>query len=237
MTALVFDIETIGEDYDTLDETTQEVLTRWIKKESANEQEYKVALAELKDGLGFSPLTGEIVAIGVLDSAKNKGVVYFQSPDEQCEEFEEDNIVFKPMTEAEMLRSFWEGAIQYDEFVTFNGRSFDVPFMMVRSAIHEIKPSKDLMSNRYLSSQRFGATHIDLLDLLTFYGAVRKKGNLHLWTRAFGIESPKAEGVTGDDVSALFREKRYKDIARYNVRDIRATNELYKKWKEYFRFS
>ena len=31
---LVFDIETIGSDFDSLDHTTQEVLTRWIKKEA-----------------------------------------------------------------------------------------------------------------------------------------------------------------------------------------------------------
>jgi len=237
MATLAFDIETIGEDFDALDDTTQDVLTRWIKKESYSSDEYKSALQDLKDGLGFSPLTGEIVAIGVLDVEKNKGAVYFQAPGEDVEEFEEDGIVFKPMSEKEMLAGFWEGAKQYDKFVSFNGRSFDAPFMTVRSAVNGVKPSKDLMSNRYLSSQRFGAIHIDLLDQLTYYGAVRKKGSLHLWTRVFGIESPKAEGVTGDDVGALFREKKYKDIARYNVRDIRATKELYEKWEEYFRFA
>ena len=64
MNKLVFDIETIGENYDELDEKTQEILTRWIKKESSNEDDYRIALEELKEGLGFSPLTGEVVAIG-----------------------------------------------------------------------------------------------------------------------------------------------------------------------------
>ena len=40
MSKLIFDIETVGENFDELDETTQEVLTKWIKKESANETEY-----------------------------------------------------------------------------------------------------------------------------------------------------------------------------------------------------
>jgi hypothetical protein len=57
-----------------------------------------------------------------------------------------------------------------------------------------------------------------------------------MWCRAFGIDSPKAEGVSGDDVKMLFDEKRFTDIARYNVRDIRATGELYQKWREYFAF-
>lgn len=62
------------------------------------------------------------------------------------------------------------------------------------------------------------------------------KGSLHLWTRAFGIESPKAQGVTGDDVRDLFKEGRYKEIARYNARDLVATLALYECYREYFVF-
>lgn len=236
MSTLIFDIETIGEDFDALDATTQDVLTRWIKKESGSDEEYTSALDDLKDGLGFSPLTGEIVAIGVLDCEKDKGTVYYQAPGEEHEDTEEGTIKLKHMGEKEMLESFWNGAKQYDTFVTFNGRGFDVPFLMLRSAIHGIVPSKDLMSNRYLSLQRSGAKHVDLLDQLSFYGAVRRKGSLHLFARAFGIKSPKGEGVSGDDVGRLFKEKRFIDIARYNVGDLVATKALYEKWDEYMRF-
>lgn len=236
MSKLIFDIETIGEDFDLLDKITQESLTRWIKKESSDEDEYGAALEDLKNGLGFSPLTGEIVAIGVLDNEKNKGAVYFQAPGESIPEFEEEGIKFKQMTEKEMLENFWSGAAQYQEFVSFNGRSFDVPFLAVRSAIHNIRPSKDLMSNRYLNSQKINNLHIDLLDQLNFYGAVRSKGSLHLWSRAFGVKSPKTEGVTGDDVGRLFKEKRYVDIAKYNVGDLRATKELFEYWEKYIKF-
>lgn len=234
--ALIFDIETIGEDFDSLDKTTQEVLTRWIKKESESEEEYKVSLEELKSGLGFSPLTGEIVVIGVLDSDKNEGAVYFQAPGEKAGEFEDEGIKFRPMREKEILQKFWQVARECKEFVSFNGRGFDVPFIMVRSAAHGLRPTKDLMSNRYLGSQRFDAKHIDLLDQLSFYGAVRKKGNLHLWSRVFGIKSPKSEGISGDDVGKLFKEKKFIDIARYNVGDLRATKELYGYWNKYIRF-
>lgn len=236
MGKLVFDIETIGEDFDTLDQTTQETLTRWIKKESGTEAEYETALADLKKGLGFSPLTGEIVAIGVYDVEKDKGAVYFQAPDGSVENSEDGNIKFRVLNEKEMLEQFWNLAEKYDEFVSFNGRGFDVPFLFVRSAIHEIKPTKNLMANRYLSNQPKNARHIDLLDQLTFYGAVWKKGNLHLWSRAFGIKSPKEEGITGDDVGRLFREKRYFDIAKYNVGDLVATKKLFEYWEKFVKF-
>lgn len=234
MARLVFDIETIGEDFNALDHSTQEVLTRWIKKDSADDAEYQTALEEIKSGLGFSPLTGEIVAIGVYDPDKEQGAVYFQSPDVEAVEFSENGIKFKPMSEKDMLKNFWEGAKEYDEFITFNGRVFDAPFLAVRSAIYKIRPSVDLMEGRYLYQQR-GVRHIDLFDQLTFYGATRRKGGLHLWCRAFDIKSPKEDGVTGDDVSRLFKEKKYADIARYNVGDLRATSALYEYWDKYLR--
>jgi 3'-5' exonuclease len=236
MSALIFDIETIGEDYEQLDETTQNSLNHWIKKETQNEKEYQAALEDLKNGLGFSPLTGEIVAIGVLDSDKDTGAVYYQSPDVESKESDEKGIKLKPMSEKEMLEQFWKLCEKYQEFVSFNGMGFDVPFLMIRSAINNIRPSKNLMSNRYLSSQKYDAKHVDLLDQLSFYGAMRRRGNLHLWCRAFGIQSPKASGVTGDDVGALFKEKKYLDIAKYNVGDIQATRELYQYWRDYFKF-
>ncbi len=232
---LIFDIETIGDDFDKMDEMTKEALTRWIKRESRDEKEYENMLKDLKDGLGFSPLTGEIVAIGVLDGNEERGAVYFQSPGKKIEESEKNGIKLKSMPEREMLESFWKVAESYKEFISFNGRSFDVPFLMIRSAIHGIRPSRDLMSNRYLGSQKNNARHIDLLDQLTFYGAVRRRGGLHMWCRAFGIKSPKAEGVTGDDVGRLFQEKKFKEIALYNIGDLQATKKLYEYWDNYLR--
>lgn len=185
--------------------------------------------------MGFSPLTGQIVALGVYDCDKEKGAVYFQSPQKKVDQFEEAGVLFKPMSEKEMLANFWEGAKQYDEFISFNGRGFDVPFLLVRSAVHGIRATKDLMSNRYLGSQKFGAKHVDLLDQLTFYGASQKKGSLHLWCRAFGIKSPKEDDISGDEVSKYFKEGKSADIARYNARDLKATKELYEKWEKYIK--
>lgn len=235
MSRLVFDIETVGEDFDLLDETTQSVLTRWIKREASDEGEYEESLKELKEGLGFSPLTGEIVAIGVLDVDSDKGAVYFQAPDAGLSETEDGNIKFKPMSEKEMLEQFWNLARTCTEFISFNGRAFDAPFMMIRSAVHGVVSTRDLMEGRYTYQQR-NCRHTDLADQLSFYGATRRKGSLHLYCRAFGIKSPKAEGVSGDDVAGLFKEKRFLDIATYNVGDLVATKALYEKWEQYLKF-
>lgn len=239
MATLIFDIETVGDDFESFDDVTQDALTRWIKKESRDDDggtEYERALEDLKNGLGFSPLTGKIVAIGVLDDERNKGAVYFDTEGEKIPDHEAIGMKMKAMSEREMLEDFWRGVAEYDTFVSFNGRGFDVPFLMIRSAVHGIRPTKDLMSNRYLSSQEQKAKHIDLLDQLSFYGAMRRRGSLHLWCRAFGIESPKAGGVTGDDVKKLFTEKHYRDIAQYNAGDLHATRALYHAWKKFLSF-
>jgi DNA polymerase elongation subunit (family B) len=228
---LSFDIETIGEDFDLMDECTQEMLTRWVKMESKSEEEERVGIQEVKDGLGFSPLTGEIVAIGIYDVLADTGGVYYQNPENPNEDIQEGPIRYRAMSEKNILEKFWEITKMAKEMVSFNGRGFDVPFIEARSMVHEVQPTINLMPPRFNEG-----VHIDLMDRLSHYGTVRKKGSLHLWCRSLNIPSPKANGVDGDDVKGLFKEKRYLDIARYNVDDIKATAALYKKWDKFLRF-
>lgn len=232
--ALVFDIETVGETWDSLDETTQHNLAWWLRESAHTEEEFEYEMKELKEGMGLSPLTGFIVAIGVYDTEKGRGAVYFSAPDATVEAMEENGIKYEAMSEKEMLEQFWKVAAVCNEFVSFNGRGFDAPFLAIRSMAHHIVPSKDLLSNRYLSMQR-GCTHVDLMDQLTFYGAARFRKSLHLFCRALGIESPKASGTTGDDVATLYAGRKYLDIARYNAGDLFATAALYRRWKETLR--
>lgn len=238
MAKLIFDIETAGEDFDQFDKTTQKMLTRRLREElDEGSDVYKKAVEKIKNDTVFSPLTSQVIAIGVLDYEKEKGVVYFQAPGETIEEFEEDGITFKQATEKEMLEGFWQGAENYNEFISFNGRGFDVPFMMLRSAIHEVRPTKNLIGARYLYQHQPGSRHVDLQEQLTFYGAIRRAGmGLHMFTRAFGIKSPKSDGISGDDVTQFFKDKKYVEIAKYNVGDLWATKDLYDYWYKYLNF-
>ena len=220
---LVVDIETIGKDFDSFDDMSKDYLLKFADTEEK--------IDEAKEGLAFSPLTGEIVAIGILNPDTEKGAVYFQSPDTPQNILHEDGIEFVSDSEAGILNRFWEAAKHYDKIITFNGRGFDAPYLIIRSAIHKITPTKDLMPNRYSAF-----SHIDLLDQLTFYGSVRRKFSLHMWCRAFGIKSPKEEGVTGHEVKDLFNQGRHLDIARYCVGDLHATKELFEYWDKFVRF-
>jgi DNA polymerase elongation subunit (family B) len=220
---IVIDIETIGCDFESFDDLSKEYLLKFAETDDD--------IKAVKEGLGFSPLTGEIVAIGMLNPDTDKGAVYYQSPGVLQEPLIEDEIEYVSDTEAGILKRFWEIVRHYDQIITFNGRGFDAPFILVRSAIHKIQPTKELMPNRYSHA------HADLLDLLTFYSAVRRKFSLHMWCNAFGIKSPKEDGVTGHEVPDLFRQNEFLSIAKYCVGDLYATKELFEYWNKYVRYN
>lgn len=241
MSYLVFDIETIGKNYDELDATSKEYLRQWAERDSQSDEEFGRELEKIKKGLPFSPFLGEIVAIGMIDD-QDKGAVYFRtdgvisSPKKGAvKDFEEDGIKYRVGTEKEILERFWEVARNYYTFVTFNGRGFDAPFLMIRSASYKLRPSRNLMPPRYMSQQKYGPQHIDLADQLAFYGSIRRS-SLHFTTKCFGIESPKENGLKGEEVPKAFQDARYEEIARYCMDDVIATKKLFRYWDQFLNF-
>ncbi|MBI1888535.1 MAG: ribonuclease H-like domain-containing protein [Candidatus Spechtbacteria bacterium] len=245
MSYLVFDIETIGKQYDELDETTKSYFRQWAERDASSDDQVEKELENIKRGLPFSPFLGEIVAIGMIDE-QDKGAVYFRIDGSNPPltkgrsggvlDFEDGGIQYRVGSEKEILEKFWEVSRNYYTFVTFNGRAFDAPFLMIRSAAHGIRPSRNLMPNRYLSSQKFGTQHVDLSDQLTFYGAVRRLPKLHFVTKAFHIESPKEGGMSGEEVPKAFHDGRYEEIARYCMDDVVATKKLFESWNKYLNY-
>lgn len=232
---LVFDIEMVGEDFDKFDEVTKKDLTKKFPDPKKDKAGYEKALEEIKNNLVFSPLTGKIVAIGVYDIDDEKGAVYYDTNGGKADDVEEGGIKYVAMNEAEMLTKFWGLAEITEEFISFFGRRADVPYMMIRSAVHGIRPTKDLVSNRYNTTGLRGATHYDLYDALTFYGGAMYKGSLHRWCRAFGIQSPKESGMDGSDVGPAYLAGKYLEIAKYNAEDLIATGKLFQYWDQYLR--
>lgn len=233
MATLVFDIETSALPAETFDEAQLEYLFREANQLPAG-PERDARRAELERMLNLWPLTAQVVCIAMLNADSQRGQVLFLADD-----FEEDAgasgaVEFVPLAEeSELLAAFWDAARHYQQIATFNGRGFDVPFLYLRSAVLNIPITrKDWLGYRYSTEP-----HCDLAEQLTFYnvsgrdGAARKF-NLDFYCKAFGIPSPKAGGVTGMDVNDLMREGRHREIAEYCLRDVVATVQLYRVWKE-----
>jgi DNA polymerase elongation subunit (family B) len=225
MRRIVIDIETCAYPFDSLSESQREYLLRYAEKEPDTEKR-QIMTDDAVRYTSLYPYTAKCIAIGIFDVEKEKSFVYYEC--EKAEEWksEDENVHYKGLPEKEMLESFWRIVNAADQVITFNGRNFDIPFLMVRSAMLKVKVTKNLMSYRY------GDEHIDLLEKFTFYGATRKF-NLDFYCNAFGIESPKSSEVSGMEVKNLYEAGRIKDIAVYCSKDIYATYQLYEIWDEY----
>src|SRR5260221_8740517 len=233
MATLVFDIETTAQPIENFDEAQQEYLFRETEKiDDAIAKQAK--REEITRFMSLWPFTSQVVCIAMLNAETQRGQSLFvaedfdETPDDSAE------VKFIPCAdEAELLTQFWDVAKKYDSIVTFNGRGFDVPFIYLRSALLNVPITrKNWLGYRYAVEP-----HCDLAEQFTFYsvsgryGAARRVKH-DFYCKAFGIESPKSAGVTGMDVTTLMAEKKFREIAEYCLRDVRATVELYKIWKE-----
>jgi DNA polymerase elongation subunit (family B) len=233
MAKLVFDIETSALPLDRFDETQQEYLFRECGK-IADETARATRRAEIQQQCSLWPFTAQVVCVAMLNAETSRGQVLFTAEDHEEDHGEAGPVEFVPFVdETELLTAFWDVAKHYETIVTFNGRGFDVPFIYLRSALNNVRISrKDWLGYRYQTEP-----HCDLAEQLTFYGVSGREGaarrfNLDFYCKAFGIESPKSHGVTGMDIGALLTEGRYRDIAEYCLRDVKATVSLYQIWKE-----
>ena len=223
---LIFDIETVGYEFNSLSESQQEFLLRYAEKEPDEEKRNKL----IDEAIRFTslyPLTAKVVAIGMLNSETEHSLVLYEGDKVEEWESEDEDVKYISYPEDEILKHFWQYAKKAETVVTFNGRNFDIPFLMIRSAMLKVKPTRNFLKNRYDSK-----SHVDLLDKMTFHG-ITKKFNLDFYCKSIGIDSPKSHGVSGMDVKELYNAGKIKEVATYCGHDVKATYKLFKIWDEF----
>lgn len=205
-TTVVIDIETVAQEKQRIPGRALEILFRGI--DSPEERQ------AMEGGFALDPCTGRIICIGVYWLEVDRSRAYYGSE------------------EVELLANFWSDLAQIrpTRFVTFNGKSFDFPYISVRSAILGVPSPRDIL----LDTRRFATDrHFDVREALTNYDRYRK-GTLEFFCEIFGVPSPK-DGIDGSKVGQYFAEGRLDEIARYCLADCKATGELYRKVRPYFR--
>lgn len=215
LTTLVFDIETLGRKFEDLDEVEQDYLLNNLEKA---EPDKEIA----KNRTAIYSIFGIICAIGAYDVNNKTGFVLSLSSKEITPE--KENFTYKVLaTEKELLEEFWKITPNYEQFVTYNGDGFDFPYLMIRSGINRVKMPFEL--------KKWGSDKsIDLANRIRQNG---RSFRLEMLCKAFGVDNPKAQGVHGGDVSALYNAGEFNKIADYVARDATATAELYLIWKNY----
>ncbi|HYX20690.1 MAG TPA: ribonuclease H-like domain-containing protein [Thermoanaerobaculia bacterium] len=216
MATVVLDIETAGQEWDALDDAQR----TYLRRNARSEEE----LEKLPETLSLWPLTGKVIVIAMLNPDSGRGRIWYEKTGARVEETSSDGR-FKFVGDAEpvFLAEFWRAMRRFHRFVTFNGRGFDGPFLMLRSAALGVPVTRNLVGYRYALRP-----HTDLLEAITFFGASRK-WNLDFTCKAFGVESPKEQGMDGFSVGPYYRAGRIREIAAYCRRDVEATAGLFRK--------
>jgi hypothetical protein len=219
MKKLVIDIETVGLPWEELDPYVREYLIKGLGDGEAE---------ETRRAGGLSPFRGRIVAIGVIRLDDRRSCALYEVPGQtELIKTKDGSRTYISGTERQILESFWEFFDSDSRFISFNGRQFDGPFLMIRSAMNGIRPKRDLVGYRYGFHP-----NCDLREALNFFGTTNSrqfKFNLDLACKAFGIATSKSEGIDGRSVEPMYRAGRHREIADYCLEDVRATAELYEK--------
>jgi len=219
MKKLVIDIETVGTPWEELDPYVREYLIKGLTDGDAE---------EARRAGGLSPFRGKIVAIGVINIEDGRSCAMYEVPGQTDLRTERIGArTYISGSEKQILEKFWTFFDNDARFISFNGRQFDGPFLMIRSAIHGVMPKRDLVGYRYGFHP-----NCDLREALNFFGTTNSrqfKFNLDLACKVFGVETSKREGVDGRSVETWYRAGRHRDIAEYCLDDVRATAELYEK--------
>lgn len=166
---------------------------------------YQDELMETR-GTTFIPYTFQVpVAVVVAKVAVNFSLVDIVSLDEP---------EFRPHV---ITKHFWQGweAYKFPTWVTFNGRSFDLPIMELAAFRYGISIPKWFQGGGYQAPRnRFNAeAHTDLQDVITNFGAARCNGGLNLIATL--LNKPGKMDITGDQVQKQFDEGKKKEISDY----------------------
>src|SRR3989338_7366871 len=106
MSKVIFDIETAGQKWEELDETSQRYLMRFAKTRAEKKLE--------RQRLALYPLTAEIVCVGMLNPDTNKGAVYYRALSfKEDRRFEDGGLSYIPGSEKEILEKFWQAMRYY----------------------------------------------------------------------------------------------------------------------------
>ncbi len=218
---LVFDIEVAGFGWAEVDEITRNYL---LSREKDPKQ-----VESVPERTALYPGLGKVIAIGIWKfeegDADDTGLVLLEGESEEMSDWEKvPRSKIMRGGERELLEVFWRiVAERRRRLVTFNGRGYDGPVLMIRSAQLGVAPSRNLVPYRYDLSD-----HCDLMEVLSFQGATRERFSLDYWCRRFDVESPKGK-IDGSQVARAYREGRIEDIGEYCLRDVRATAALFRR--------
>lgn len=157
------------------------------------------------DKAALYPWTARVVALGWIDDTGADTVVLC------ADEYAEAAALTR------LASAVWRDDDRFVRpIVGFNHRVFDLPVILARSLLLGVRfPALNL--------DRYRTPHTDLLEKLTWYGAIPSR-SLKWYARRFGI--PVDDAVSGADIAALVAAGDWPAIEAHNRSDLRLTQAL-----------
>lgn len=204
-TIIAFDIETIA-DRSAIPFLPEPKPNGRLKDPAKIESDIAEKKAKQLAEMGLSPMTNMVCCLSWCDSDNRSGNIVLESED--------------PAHERECLLNVWEDLSAGDIFVTFNGRSFDLPTIRLHSLKHNIKMPVDIDSGRYNRGN-----HIDMRQILAGEDKFAP-GKLDFFAQRF-LGVGKTEGIAGKDIQNWWDVGLKEDIANYCDNDAKITMGLF----------
>jgi len=130
--------------------------------------------------------------------------------------------------EGGMLADFAEFMARWKPtIVTWNGRGFDLPVLMLRSLRYGVS-APWYYQNRDYRYRYSSEGHLDLCDVLADHGATRMT-SLHGAARLIGL--PGKDGVDGSQVEAMYRTGQIDALRGYCLSDVAQTAFLFLRYR------
>lgn len=202
----ILDIEAVG--IDTASDYLEPIEAPGNYKDpKAIEKYIAEATAKAIDRCALDPDLCRIVALGHGDATGSDHVILCRDED----------------TEAAALQAFWKhitnAAGVVNTLVSFNGFSYDIPVLMRRSQLLGVE-------HPVLNIDRYRSPHVDLMQVLTFRGAI-KAHSLRFYSSRFGL--PVTDTHTGADIAALVKAGDWKAVEDHCLSDLAQTRFLAQK--------
>lgn len=208
MAPLILDIEAVG--IDTASDFLEPVEAPSNYKDPEKIAAYiKEATARAVDRCALDPDLCRIVALGHGEADGGDHVIICR--DEETEAAALDALAKRITNAAGVVRPL----------VSFNGFGYDLPVLMRRAQYLGVKFP-------LLSVDKYRSTHIDLMQKLSFNGAI-KPHSLKFYASRFGM--PVADDIQGSQIADLVREGAWDAVESHCRSDLALTRFLAQKLK------
>jgi predicted PolB exonuclease-like 3'-5' exonuclease len=208
---LYLDIETVA-DGKIRPELLNDMLDR-VKGTTRTSAEDKQA--KLVSSFSFMPLTNQVICVGI-STDKDDSVKCIMSKDE-------GEVIRELAVELERLQNMYFEPIH--SIVTYNGKSFDIPVLMVKCMKHGVHIP--CIVSAFLESKYRAEKNVDMRDILTSWGE-ELRGTQKQWGLYFGLTIP--DNGDGSEIQGMWNEGKFDEIQAKNNTDIDVLKELHQRW-------